>query len=125
MGPKFKKVLIIDNYPLMVQVYKTVLRKIEFIHKLSFKIEEAKSYEKGLALLSRMETRAQKIDLVFLDLHISTSQRDGYTEGRAIGLIIRKRFPRTKIMVKADYKNNFQINTILRSIKPEGFLIMA
>lgn len=125
MGSKYKKVLIIDNYPLMVQVYKTVLRKIEFSHKLSFKTEEAKSYEKGLALLSRMETRAQNIDLVFLDLHISTSQRDGYTEGRAIGLIIRKRFPRTKIMVKADYKNNFQINTILRSIKPEGFLIMA
>ncbi len=125
MGPKFKKVLIIDNYPLMVQVYKTVLRKIELIHALSFKIEEAKSYEEGLALVSRMETRAQKIDLVFLDLHISISQRDAYTEGQAIGLKIRKRFPRSKILVMADFKNNYQINTILRSIKPEGFLIMA
>lgn len=125
MGPKYKKVLIIDNYPLIVQVYKTVLRKIELIHALSFKIEEAKSYEEGLALLSRMETRAQNIDLVFLDLHISFSQRDPYKVGQTLGLDIRKRFPRSKIMVKADFKNNYQINTILRSIKPEGFLIMA
>ena len=126
MDSKYKKIAIIDNHPLIVQVYKTVLRKIESSHeRWSFKIEEAKSYDGALALLDKMEMRARNIDLVFLDLHISISQREAHMKGEDIGLNIRSRFPGAKIMIKTDSKDNYQINKILRSLKPEGFLIMT
>lgn len=126
MSSKYKSIVIIDNHPLIVQVYKTVLRKIESSHeRWSFKIEEAKSYDGALALLDKMEMRAQNIDLVFLDLHILTSRRESHLKGEDIGLNIRSRFPGAKIIIKADSKDNYQINKILRSLKPEGFLIMT
>ena len=126
MNSKYKSIAIIDNHPLIVQVYHTVLRNIESSQEgLKFKIEEAKCYDEALALLSTKEMRAQKIDLVFLGLNISTSQRGSNLRGEDIGVNIRSRFPEAKIMIKADSKNNYQINTILRSIKPEGFLIMT
>lgn len=126
MGSIYKKIAIIDNLPLVVQVYKAVLRKIESSQeRLSFIIEEAKSYDGAMALLDNMQMRSQNIDLVFLDLHISSSQREPHLKGEDIGMNIRSRFPGTKIMIKANSKNNYHINTILRSIKPEGFLIMT
>ena len=125
MDSKPKRIAIIDNHPLFFHVYQTVLQKIESTDgRWSFEIEEAKCYKGALALLNKMEVRAQNLDLVFLDLHISTSGSRSHLKGEDIGLNIRSRFPGTKIMIKADSKNNYQINTILRSIKPEGFLIM-
>ena len=117
-------IVIIDDCPLHTQVYRNILKDIESsIDKWSFKISELKSCDETIDMLERMELGSQDIDLVFLDLNIPISQRGSHFNGEDIGLNIRARFPEAKIIIIAESKNNYQINTILKSINPEGFLI--
>ena len=126
MYSKEKSIVIIDDYPLHIQVYQNILKDIEsFDNRWSFKVYEAKSGDEALGLLAEMELASQPIDLVLLDLNIPHSKRRSHFNGEAIGLEIRSRFAAAKIIINAESKNNYQINTILRSIKPEGFLIMT
>lgn len=126
MDTKYIKTVIIDNHPLLVNAYRATMRKIESTSKkFNFIVEEINSYDGALALIDKKGERAENIDLAFIDLHISTSRRRSYLKGEAIGLKIRNLFPQSKIIIKADSKDNYQINRMLRSVKPEGFLIMT
>ena len=124
MSSKYKRIAIFDSQPLIVQVYNTVLRNIESsTEELKFQIEDARCYDGALALLRKKEVRAQKFDLVFLGINISTSEGFHMREEN-IGFHIRSRFPETKLIIKTELKDNYQINTILRNLKPDGFLVM-
>jgi len=116
------KVVIIENHPLILEMYHSVLGDLESsCENWSFNISEAIDYENSLILLNSLS----EIDLVFLDLNISDFERDSHTDGFNLGKKIRVKFPKAKIMVLADYKNNYHINIVLRYIKPEGFLVMT
>lgn len=119
-----KTVVIINDYPLYIQVCRNILKDIEsFEGRWSFKICDAKSGDEVLDLLEKMELSLRAIDLVILDLNIPLSKGPSFLDGKDIGLEIRNRFNTARIIINAESKNNYQINTILRSIKPEGFLI--
>lgn len=119
-------VLIIENHYFIVQMFHSVLQELEkSIENWKFQFLEARDYERGLALLHTITGSTQNIDLAFLDLNISNSVRNSHSEGMEIAIKIRSRFPEAKIMIMADYKNNYHINTTLRYIKPEGLMIMT
>lgn len=125
MKLKCIKVIIVENHKFLVQMYNSVLRELESMGELGrFHISEARTYENGLALLQNLGNPSQGIDLAFLDLNISNLGQASHYEGIEIGMKVRSRFPEAKIMMMADYKNNYHINTTLRSIKPEGFFVM-
>lgn len=125
MGSNVIKAVIIDKLPLVSETYNMVLTELGiYPDGINFHVEEAKCFDTGLALVDRRAHKTQKIDLVFLDVNISPLETCTCTKGREIGLKIRARFPEARILAKMDLKNNFQINRILQSIRPEGFLIM-
>lgn len=126
MRLKYVRVVIIENHDFIVQMYHSVLRALgSSFENWRFQISEAKDYENGLALLNKLGQCGQGIDLAILDLNISISNRTSHYEGMEIGTKVRSRFEEAKIIIMADYKNNYQINSTLRYIKPEGFLIMT
>lgn len=125
MKLKCLKVIIVENHNFLVQMYHSVLRELESLDEWGrFHISEGRTYENGLALLQNLGDPPQRIDLAFLDLNISNYCKSSHYEGMEIGMKVRSRFPEAKIMMMADYKNNYHINTTLRSIKPEGFFVM-
>lgn len=120
------KSVLIDKLPLVGQIYNMVMTELGVGHSgINFHVEEAKCFDSGIALLDGMSDKAVKIDLVLLDVNISPLEICSCAKGREIGLNIRARFPEARILAKLDLKNNFQINRILQSVKPEGFLIMT
>lgn len=126
MGSKVIRTVIIDKLPLVSQIYKMVMAELSGGHEgIKFQVEEANCFDSGIALLDRMAQKALRIDLVFLDVNISPLETCSCTKGREIGLNIRARFPEARILAKIDLKNNFHINKILQSIRPEGSLIMT
>lgn len=118
------KTVIIDDYPLQIQIYRFLLKQIEETsEKYTFKISEANSCDSAIDLLDRLEAEAQEIDLVILELKLPSSKRGGYQSGEEIATEIRNRFEETKIIINTAEETNYSISTILNDIKPEGFLI--
>lgn len=124
MKPKYARIIIIDDHPLLGQVYKYALKEIELSsNEWDFEIEEANDSGTAFEMLDRMAAMGQYIDLVLLDLKIPAAENDRLMIGEDIGLEIRLRFPNAKIIVITSSNNNYWIYNILKSIKPEGFLI--
>lgn len=126
MKPENTRIIIIDDHPLLVQVYRYALEEIEKENReWKFEIDEANDSETAFRMLNKIEITSQSIDLVFLDLKISVAENDRLMIGEDIGLDIRLRFPSAKIIVNTSSSNNYWTYNILKSLKPEGFLINA
>ncbi|WP_310992077.1 DNA-binding response regulator [Aequorivita marina] len=126
MDSKKVDVLIIDNYPLHVQVYRKLLKEIELTNEgWSFRVSEANSCDSAIDLLDRIEATRGTINLVFLEIKIPPSKRKSYLSGEDIGTEIRERFQGVRILINTVLDNSYRINTIFDNINPEGLIIRS
>jgi two-component system response regulator NreC len=65
------------------------------------------------------------LDLILLDINLNPSSDGQYLSGEDLGLLIRKNFPSSKIIVITSLNSNYRINNILKSLNPIGLLIKS
>jgi len=112
-------VLIIDDHPLIAEVYESALLNVSERNDYAFNICMVNSCDAAIAAI--ME--ASEIDLVFLDINLPKSEDEEFLSGEDVGIAIRKQLPNTKIIVSTTYNDNYRVHNILKSINPEAFLI--
>jgi len=113
-------VLIIDDHPLIAEVYESALFNISSKNDTQkFTTTIADTCDKAIEHLRKMTA----IDLVFLDMSLPVSSDGTFLSGEDIGIEIRKLHPNTKIIVSTTYNDNYRVHNIIKSINPEGFLI--
>ena len=64
-------------------------------------------------------------DLVLLDINIPSSTDQKFICGEDLGIEFKKFFPQIKIIVFTAHSSNYRLNSILKSLNPEGFLIKS
>ncbi|RPD96485.1 DNA-binding response regulator [Aureibaculum marinum] len=109
-------VLLSDAIEMMIKLLpvKESLKKIE--------IRKATDYESGVVNILEIAKRGC-LDTVILDINLGKLDKNEKKTGLELGVLIRKHTPKTKIIVFTSHCDELRINTILKSIKPEGFLI--
>ncbi len=118
-------VLIIDDHPLITDVYKSSFLKIESTDKtLKFDIVMAFDCDSALEFIQAFK-KNKKLKMVVLDISIPPSKIGNILSGEDLGLEIRKMDPEVKIIVSTAFNDSFRINNILKSIDPEDFLIKS
>ena len=60
---------------------------------------------------------------MFLDIRLPPSETNKMLSGEDLGIKIRERIPKAKIIISTTFNDNYRIHSIFRSINPEGFLI--
>lgn len=117
------QVLIIEDHPLITEAYKKAFLKIESRNpEISFKISDANNCD--VAYSKIMEASKQQIlDIIFLDIKLPPSKEGIILSGEDLGLKIIELLPNTKIVVSTTFNDNYRINSIFKSLNPEGFLI--
>lgn len=89
---------------------------------LNFYIEKALNYES--ALIKIKETSKQGfLDVVILDINLGKSKEGDRKSGEELGALIRTLSPSSKIIVFTTYSDGLRINSIIKNVNPEGFLI--
>lgn len=106
MGGNSLKIIIADDHPLLVDGLKRVLEEIEHVEVL----EPAGN---GRQLLARM--RGSAADMVLLDLHMP------HLDGLETLKILRKEFPKTKILILTNY-NQPKLIREARDLGASGYL---
>ena len=124
MITKKYSVLIIDDHPLIVDAYITALKYYTEQHNaIKFSIQIAENCEKALQLIKNYKQNETIPYLVFLDIKLPPSKDHKVLSGEDLGLKINQLFPASKIIVSTTLNDNYLVNSILKSINPDGFLI--
>jgi len=124
MAIKKYPVLIIDDHPLIVEAYKTALKYYTAQQSaINFTIQIAENCDSALQLINGYKRKGKEPGLVFLDMKLPPSKDHKALSREDLGLKINKLFPKTKIIVATTLNDNYRVDSILRSINPDGFLI--
>lgn len=125
MTQKNINTLIIDDHPLIIEAYKTALSEIENqFNEYKFFINQATCCDTAVEVLKRYSKNIT-LNLVFLDIMLPPSKNKNLISGEDIGLEIRSQHPKAKIVVATTFNDNYRIQSIFKSINPDGFIIKS
>lgn len=116
-------VLIIEDHPFSAEAYKKAFEVVGSANKeISFKIDIANDCDSAYKKI--LESAEKKgIDIFFLDISLPPSKDGKILSGEDLGIIMKKILPKSKIIVATTHFDNFRIQSIVKSINPEGYLV--
>ena len=116
-------ILIVEDHPLISNAYENALEYVSSNNTgLKFNINKATNCDDAY-LEIKNALKNQTIDIVFLDIKLPPSKDGKIISGEDLGIKIRTLLPNTKIIIATTYNDNYRINSIFKSINPDGFLI--
>jgi len=101
--------------------YKFILERIAF-DGYSIIVDTATTYEKGKQIIEQ-SVYSFAYDILFLDVQMYPPNEHQPKTGEDLGILARKLVPQTKIIFMSSFSDNYRINSILRSVDPDGYLI--
>ncbi len=115
------RVLMIDDHPMTLSGYRITLENM-LAENLKY-IDTARSSDEAYTKI--MASNRNPFDLVLLDINLPPSKNNNILDGEDLGILLRRDLPSTKIIVLTMLNDNFRINSILKSINPNGFSIKS
>ncbi len=116
-------ILIVEDHPLISNAYENTLKLVESKNQnLKFKIEVVTNCDDAYLRITNAR-KTERIDLVFLDIKLPPSKNRDIISGEDLGLRIRALLPKAKIVISTTYNDNYRVNSIFKSLNPDGFLI--
>lgn len=118
---KTLRILAIDDHEMTMLGYKFILERVVF-EGYSIIVDTANTYELGKRLIEE-SVDSFKYDILFLDVQLYPPNEDQPKTGEDLGILARKLVPETKIIFMSSFSDNYRINSILKSVDPDGYLI--
>ncbi|MBS9463068.1 response regulator transcription factor [Flagellimonas sp. 389] len=118
---KTLRILAIDDHEMTMLGYKFILERIVF-EGHSIIVDTANTYEMGRKLIED-SVNSFKYDILFLDVQLFPPNEDQPHTGEDLGVLARRLVPETKIAFMSSFSDNYRINSILKSVDPDGYLV--
>lgn len=118
-------VLIVEDEPLSINMLKTIFENISKTNAtLDFKIKAVRDCDTAIIEIDKA-VKGTPFDFVILDINIPPSSNKKFLSGEDIGVELISLFPNIKILVYTSHYENYRLNNILQSIKPNGILVKS
>ncbi|MFD2098414.1 histidine kinase [Flagellimonas iocasae] len=115
------RILAIDDHEMTMLGYKFILERIAF-DGYTIIVDTANSYESGKKLIEN-SANSFKYDILFLDVQLFAPNEDQPYSGEDLGILARKIVPESKIVYMSSFSDNYRINSILKTVDPDGYLV--
>jgi hypothetical protein len=119
LHPK-RTILIVDDHPINVDSYQTLLASIESNNEANYLV--AFDCEQAYNTIHSSLNEVEPIDFAFIDISLPAYKEKKMFSGIDIALLIRKLFPECKIVIISMHKEPLWVNQIYKAINPEGFI---
>lgn len=116
------KTLIVEDHPLTAIAYKNALEAISEEEGNACFVEQAFTCDEAIECIEYAKRYGQ-LDLVFLDINLPLSKNKKIRTGEDLGMLIKAEFPETKIVISTTYYDNFRIQSIIKNVNPDGYLV--
>ncbi len=115
-----RNILIVDDHPLNVDSYKTLLSNIESNKKAEYLL--AYDCEQSYNIIKKRQLNNGTIDFAFIDVSLPPYEEKKLSSGSELAMLIREIFPNCKICIISMHKEPLWVNQIYKSVYPEGFI---
>ncbi len=115
------RILAVDDHEMTTLGYKFILEDTEF-DDFKVLVETAKSFEQAIEKIKN-SVNSFAYDILLLDIQLAQATEGPAKTGEDIGIIARKVIPKTKIVFMSSFSDNYRINSILKTVDPEGYMV--
>jgi DNA-binding NarL/FixJ family response regulator len=115
-----RNILIIDDHPLNVDTYKTLLSSIESNKKAKYLL--GYSCEEAYNMLHQTKHNNKTIHFAFIDVSLPPFEEKNLFSGSDVANLIRYYFPDCKIIIISMHSEPLWVSQICNSFNPEGFI---
>ncbi|MBA6316526.1 response regulator [Cellulophaga baltica] len=119
---KTLKILAVDDHQMTMIGYKYILEDAEF-DDFTVAMEMATTFEEGKQKIEQSVANSDLFDLILLDIQLSPVVDGVPSTGQDLGVIARNISPTSKIVFLSSFSDNYRINSILRTVNPEGYMV--
>ncbi len=115
-----KNILIVDDHPINVDSYRTLLSAIESNQSAHFLL--AYNGKEAYDTITTVKRNQQSIAFAFLDISLPPYEEKRIHSGSDLALLIKSFFPECKIIIISMHKEPLWVNQIIKSVNPQGFI---
>ena len=115
-----RNILIVDDHPINVDSYKTLLANIESNREANFHL--AYHCKEAYNIISGLKNNGQVIDFAFLDISLPPYEEKKIFSGSDLALAIKDFFSQCKIVIISMHKEPLWVNQVYKSVNPHGFI---
>jgi len=120
---KTLRILAVDDHKMIMLGYKFILERLIF-EDYNIIVDTAGSYEMGRKKIEDSST-SFKYDIILLDVQLHPPNEEKLYSGEDLGILARRIVPETKIIFMSSFGDNYRINSILKSVDPDGYMIKS
>ena len=118
---KTLRILAVDDHEMTMLGYKFILERIVFDdHNII--VDTATTYDAGKQKIEE-SLHSFKYDIIFLDVQLFPPNEEQPHNGEDLGILARKLVPQSKIIFMSSFSDNYRINSILKSVDPDGYMV--
>lgn len=112
------KILIVDDHPAMIEGYKSILS----LSKHAIEITTAFNCESAYDIVA---IKKMAFDIFLLDVVLPSFESQNLESGEDLGILIKKSFPESKIIMITSHADSFTLYNLIRKISPNGLLVKS
>ncbi|MDY7396329.1 response regulator [Aureibaculum sp. 2210JD6-5] len=117
------RLLIVEDNLFLADAIKMIIKILsQKESSLRFIVEQASDYESAVTKIKEARD-IDVFDLIILDINLGKSGGGERKSGEEVGVLIRNYNSKAKIIVFTSYSDGLRIDSIIKNINPEGFLI--
>ena len=118
---KTLRILAIDDHEMTMLGYKFILERISFENHTII-VDTANSFLSGKKKIED-SVNSFKYDIIFLDVQLYPPNESQPHNGEDLGILARELVPESKIIFMSSFSDNHRINSILKSVDPDGYMV--
>lgn len=115
-----RNILIIDDHPMSVDSYKTLLSTITSNEKVNYLL--GYNCEEAFNILHQTKHNKETIHFAFIDVNLPSFEKKKLFSGSDVAKLIRDYFPECKIIIISMHSEPVWVSQIYNCINPEGFI---
>lgn len=115
---------MVDDHPIIIEGYQNTLLLTKKDTQ-DLVIDIANNCDEALMYINKSIDMQAHYNMLLLDLSLPASKDGLMQSGEDLALYARKKIPNAKIVILTMFNESYRIHSIIKNIKPEGFLIKS
>ncbi|MGB5818434.1 MAG: histidine kinase [Saonia sp.] len=118
---KTVRILAVDDHEMTTFGYKHILEDYDF-KRFRVSVDTARSFDEAKQKIEA-SVKAFGYDILLFDIQLTSEDIEKQRSGEDLGILAREISPESIIVFMSTYGDNYRIQTILKSVNPEGYMV--